>query len=100
MSAREALIFDVNEGMSVSEAAEEHGVARSCAYKWVSRYQRCGWPGLEELSRRPELSPDRTSQGFVDELLVDEPLERREKVHATIDTQLFWPACGSGAVHA
>src|SRR5438477_2383169 len=69
MSAREALIFDVNEGMSVSEAAEEHGVARSCAYKWVSRYQRFGWPGLEELSRRPELSPDRTSQEFVDELL-------------------------------
>ena len=44
MSAREALIFDVNDGMSVSEAVEEHGVARSCAYKWVSRYQRLGWP--------------------------------------------------------
>jgi transposase InsO family protein len=69
MSAREALIFDVNNGMSVSEAAEEHGVARSCAYKWVSRYNRLGWSGLEELSRRPELSPDRTSQELVDELL-------------------------------
>ena len=42
MSAKEALIFDVNDGMSVSEAAEAHGVARSCAYKWVSRYQRLG----------------------------------------------------------
>jgi putative transposase len=69
MSAREALIFDVNDGMSVSEAAEEHGVARSCAYKWVSRYQRLGWAGLEELSRRPELSPERTSQELVDELV-------------------------------
>lgn len=69
MSAKEALIFDVNSGMSVSEAAEEHGVARSCAYKWVSRYQRFGWPGLEELSRRPELSPGRTSQELVDELV-------------------------------
>lgn len=69
MSAREALIFDVNDGMSVSEAAEEHGVARSCAYKWVSRYERFGWAGLEELSRRPELSPDRTSQELVDELV-------------------------------
>jgi hypothetical protein len=39
MGAKEALIFDVNDGMSVSEAAEEHGVARSCAYKGVSRYR-------------------------------------------------------------
>jgi transposase InsO family protein len=69
MSAKEALIFDVNDGMSVGEAAKEHGVARSCAYKWVSRYQRFGKPGLEELSRRPELSPSRTSQELVDELV-------------------------------
>jgi transposase InsO family protein len=69
MSAREALIFDVNEGMGISEAAEKHGVARSCAYKWVSRYRQFGWPGLEELSRRPELSPERTSQELVDELV-------------------------------
>jgi transposase InsO family protein len=69
MSAREALIFDVNDGMSVSEAAEEHGVARSCAYKWVSRYQEFGLAGLEDLSRRPELSPARTSQELVDELV-------------------------------
>lgn len=69
MSAREALIFDVNDGMNISEAAEEHGVARSCAYKWVSRYQQLGWAGLEELSRRPELSPERTSQELVDELV-------------------------------
>lgn len=69
MSAKEALIFDVNDGMSISEAAEKHGVARSCAYKWVSRYQRLGKPGLEELSRRPELSPARTSQELVDELV-------------------------------
>ena len=69
MSAKEALIFDVNDGMSVSEAAEEHGVARSCAYKWVSRYRQLGWQGLEELSRRPELSPERTPQQLVDELV-------------------------------
>ena len=69
MSAKEALIFDVNEGMSVSDAAEEHGVVRSCAYKWVARYKKLGWAGLEERSRRPELSPERTSQELVEELL-------------------------------
>lgn len=69
MSGKEALIFDVNDGMSVGQAAAKHGVARSCAYKWWVRYEELGWPGLEERSRRPELSPDRTSQTLVDELL-------------------------------
>lgn len=69
MDAKQGLICDVNDGMSVSEAAEEHGVTRSCAYKWVARYQEHGWKGLEELSRRPERSPTRITQELVDELL-------------------------------
>ena len=69
MSAKEALIFDVNGGMRVSEAAALHKVARSCAYKWVARYQEFGLVGLEESSRRPERSPDRTEQALVDELI-------------------------------
>lgn len=69
MSAREALIFDVNEGKSVSQAAADHGVARSCAYKWVARFEEDGWAGLEERSRRPELSPGRTTQERIDELV-------------------------------
>lgn len=69
MSAKQALIFDVNGGMSVADAADEHGVALSCAYKWLARYRRYGWLGLEERSRRPERSPLQTSQERVDELL-------------------------------
>lgn len=69
MSAREALIFDVNEGKSVSEAAADHGVARSCAYKWVARFEEDGWSGLEERSRRPELSPSRMRQEQIDALV-------------------------------
>jgi putative transposase len=69
MSAKETLIFDVNGGMSVGEAAEKHEVVRSCAYKWVGRYRKYGEGGLVELSRRPELSPERTPQAIVDELL-------------------------------
>jgi putative transposase len=69
MDAKRALIFDVNDGVSVSEAADRHGVTRSCAHKWVGRYRESGWKGLEELSRRPERSPNRISQELVDELL-------------------------------
>jgi len=69
MSAKEALIWDVNGGMSVTAAAEAHGVDRSCAYKWVGRYLKHGVAGLQELSRTPEYSPNRTPQALVDELL-------------------------------
>jgi len=69
MSAKEALIWDVNHGMSVTAAAEAHGVERSCAYKWVGRYREHGAAGLLELSRTPEHSPNRTPQALVDELL-------------------------------
>jgi transposase InsO family protein len=69
MSAREALVFEVNNGMSVTEAAAAHGIARSCAYKWVVRYENEGLAGLEERSRRPELSPRRIEQKLIDELL-------------------------------
>lgn len=69
MSAKEALMWDINGGMSVTMAAEVHGVTRSCAYKWVNRYRRYGVAGLEELSRKPEHSPTRTSETWVSELM-------------------------------
>ena len=69
MSAKEALMWDVNQGMSVTMAAEIHGVTRSCAYKWVNRYRRYGLAGLEEWSRVPEQSPNRISQSLVSELV-------------------------------
>jgi transposase InsO family protein len=70
MSAKQALIFDVNNGMSVSDAGELQGVVRSCAYKWVRRVREAGGlTGLDEQSRRPENSPNRTPQEDVDALL-------------------------------
>jgi transposase InsO family protein len=69
MSGKKALMWDVNRGMSVNTAAEVHGVTRSCAYKWVNRYKQYGAAGLEELSRTPEHSPNRTAQSVVMELV-------------------------------
>lgn len=69
MSAREALMLDINDGMSVEAAARLHGVTRSCAYKWFGRFRELGDAGLEERSRAPEYSPNRTPQQYVDELL-------------------------------
>lgn len=69
MNAKEGLIFDVEEGMSIAKAAAQHGVTRSCAYKWVERYRLDGLEGLEERSRRPEFNPKRVTQEVVDELV-------------------------------
>lgn len=69
MSAREALISDINDGMSVTAAARLHGITRSCAYKWFGRFEKLGDAGLLERSRAPEYSPNRTAQPYVDELL-------------------------------
>lgn len=69
MSVKEALIRDVNGGTRVTAAAELHEIDRSCAYKWVARYRLLGIAGLEEQSRAPEYSPNRTPQNYVEELL-------------------------------
>jgi putative transposase len=69
MTAKEALIFEVNDGVPVREAAERCGVSRSCAQKWLARYREGGWAALEERSRRPQRSPSRVPESQVDELL-------------------------------
>ena len=69
MSAKQAFVWDVNGGMSVSDAAELHGIARSCAYKWIRRYRQYGDDGLEELARAPLNSPAKTPSPIVDELV-------------------------------
>jgi putative transposase len=81
MNPREALIWDINDGMSVDEAALRHGIDRSCAFKWRARYRESGVAGLEERSRRPETSPNAISQEIVDELV------EAKRAH-----QLFGPA--------
>jgi transposase InsO family protein len=47
-------------GANRSELCRRFGVSRSNGYKWHGRYQAEGLNGLEERSRRPHSSPDRT----------------------------------------
>jgi len=49
------------EGMSISELAELHGVARKTIYKWLERYAEYGPQGLADQSRRPHHSPRQVS---------------------------------------
>ena len=61
MDQRTQFIADyLREVLSVTELCDLYGVSRKTAYKWIERYLRQGPAGLEERSRRPQLSPKRT----------------------------------------
>lgn len=45
---------------SLAAACRQHGISRKTAYKWRHRFQQAGVQGLQDRSRRPYHSPDRT----------------------------------------
>jgi transposase InsO family protein len=49
------------DGWSTATVAEQLGISRATAYKWVRRYRADGLPGLEDRSSRPYHSPRRSS---------------------------------------
>lgn len=54
MSERIKLMSEYLGGdYSVAELARRHGVSRKSVYKWMERYERQSWAGLEERSRAP-----------------------------------------------
>ena len=54
---------------TLAELSAEFGVSRKTAYKWIDRYLRQGPAGLEERTRRPHSSPNRTSDEVTQALL-------------------------------
>jgi transposase InsO family protein len=51
----------VVDGWPAATVAEQLGISRATAYKWVRRYRADGLPGLEDRSSRPHRSPRRSS---------------------------------------
>jgi transposase len=51
----------VIDGWSTAAVAEQLGISRATAYKWVRRYRAGGLRGLEDRSSRPHRSPRRSS---------------------------------------
>ena len=70
MDQRTQFIADyLREVLSVTELCDLYGIARKTAYKWIDRYLRQGPAGLEERSRRPQVSPNRTPDEVTQALL-------------------------------
>jgi transposase InsO family protein len=51
----------VIDGWPTATVAEQLGISRATAYKWVRRFRADGLPGLEDRSSRPHRSPRRSS---------------------------------------
>jgi transposase InsO family protein len=59
----------IEQGRTVTEAAEAAGVSVRSAYKWLGRYRAEGQAGLQDRSSRPHRSPTRTAPARVEEIL-------------------------------
>ena len=64
---REAFALEATETPNFSALCREYGVSRKTGYKWVKRYN--SGQGLEDQSRRPETSPNRTPAAVEEQIL-------------------------------
>ncbi len=56
---RQLLVARVESGWPAAHVAEQLGVSRATAYKWIRRHRAEGPAGLEDRSSRPRRSPRR-----------------------------------------
>jgi transposase InsO family protein len=66
---RQLLVARVDAGWPAAHVAEQLGVSRATAYKWLRRYRAEGLPGLEDRSSRPRRSPHRLDLAAEAEIL-------------------------------
>ena len=52
-------------GANLSSLCREFGVSRQTGHKWLRRFRRQGYNGLEDKSRRPKTAPLATGEDIV-----------------------------------
>jgi transposase InsO family protein len=57
---QEFVVLASAEGANVSALCRRFGISRETGHKWIARYRAGGTGALDDLSRRPRASPDRT----------------------------------------
>src|SRR5262245_9794006 len=70
MSERVGLINDYLSGdFGISELAEQYQVSRKTVYKWLERFDKESWQGLEDQSRAPNHHPNAVTEEIEREIL-------------------------------
>jgi transposase InsO family protein len=67
--SRQLLVARVRAGWPAAHVAEQLGISRATAYKWLRRYRSEGEAGLLDRSSRPHRSPHRLSAAREAEIL-------------------------------
>jgi len=65
MSQKLEFVERVAKGERVAALCREYGVSRDTGHRWVKRFEREGYSGLEERSRRPKTAPLATAEELV-----------------------------------
>jgi putative transposase len=72
MEQRLEFIHEYESGLfTMTELAEQYGISRTTGYKWLSRYESDGLPGLTDRSRCPHSSPQATDPELVAMLVAE-----------------------------
>jgi transposase InsO family protein len=71
MDLKIKMIAEYLDGGNVSELARKFNVSRKTIYKWTGRYDEKGITGLENLSTRPQNSPNQTDADIVNLILAE-----------------------------
>lgn len=70
MSARQEFVLLASQQQANRRALCRHfGISSATAYKWLTRFQKEGMPGLADRSRRPHRSPRKTATVIEDAVL-------------------------------
>ena len=66
MDQRIRFISEYLDGhFAVSEICRQFSISRKTGYKWLTRYEKYGALGLEDLSRKPHTCPHETEKGII-----------------------------------
>jgi len=60
-SRREFVLLAQRPGANLAQLCRNFGISRKTAYKWIERHRAEGMGGLQDRSRRPHCSPDRST---------------------------------------
>ena len=95
---RQLLVARVAAGWPAAHVAEQLGISRATAYKWVRRFRAEGQAGLLDRSSRPHRSPRQFSPAIEAEILARHGLSRLRDADRVTTAPIRYVACHPGAL--
>src|SRR6266403_3167396 len=106
MSIMDSKMEFINEYRSgawtMAELCRQFGISRPLGYKYLRRFEKQGFSGLEEASRAPKAHPNQTparQEAMILELRREHPNWGAEKLLVILKEQkpeLSWPSISTG----